>query len=192
MYLTVQLYGYNISYCFCTFTATTTITTATTDTTTTGVTAADVIDDKPITMPSNTIFSDSNKVSQKRDSAEHISPDPLTKDVPSTIPSKPEPKQSTITNTQNKEADYSVSPDSTENAYDNKDIMNTCQNVSKENFPAPHVPPTLVQFTMQSEKSTTVIGNFQSNTKQLANDTVRYKILGENLLVKQFTPKIGQ
>ena len=119
-------------------------------------------------MPSNIIFSDSNKVSQKRDSAEHISPDPLTKDVPSTIPSKPEPKQSnlkSITNTQNKEADYSVSPDSTGNAYDNKDIMNTCQNVSKENFPAPHVPPTLVQFTMQSEESTTVIGNFQSNTK---------------------------
>ena len=175
MYLIVQLYGYNISYCFCTFTATATITTATTDTTTTDVTAADVIDDKPITMPSNTIFSDSNKVSQKRDSAEHISPDPLTKDVPSTIPSKPEPKQSnlkSITNTQNKEADCSVSPDSTENAYGSKDIMNTCPNVSKENFPAPHVPPTLVQFTMQSEESTTVIGNFQSNTNQLANDTI--------------------
>ena len=119
-------------------------------------------------MSRNTTFSDSNEVSQKKNSAEHILPDPLTKDVPSTIPSKPEPKPSnlkSITNTQNKEADYSVSPDSTENAYGNKDIMNTCPNVSKENFPAPHILPALVQFTMQSEKSTTVIGNFQSNTK---------------------------
>ena len=118
-------------------------------------------------MSRNTTFSDSNQVSQKKNSAEHISPDPLTKDVPSTIPSKPEPKPSnlkSITNTQNKEADYSVSPDSTENAYGNNDMMNTCPNVSKENFPAPHILPALVQFTMQSEKSTTVIGNFQSNT----------------------------
>ena len=118
-------------------------------------------------MPRNTIFSDSNEVSQKRDSGEHISPDPLTKDVPSTVPSKPEPKQSNLkssANTQNNEADYSVSPDSTENAYGSKDIMNTCQNVSKENFPAPHILPALVQFTMQKEESTPIIGNFQSNT----------------------------
>ena len=150
-------------------TATTTITTTDIDTTntTTGVTATSSIDDKPIIVPRNTIFSDANNLSQKRDSAEHISPDPLTKDVPSTVPSKPEPKQSnlkSITNTQNKEADYSVSPDSSENAYGNKDIMNTYQNVSNEDFPAPHISPASVQFTMQSEESTNVVGNFQSNT----------------------------
>ena len=119
-------------------------------------------------MPRNTTFSDSNKLSQKRDSAEHISPDPLTKNVPSTVPSKPESKSSNlkpITNTQNKEADYSVSPDSTGNTSGNKDIINTCQNVSNENFPAPHILPASVQFTMQSEESTNVVGNFQSNTQ---------------------------
>ena len=115
-------------------------------------------------------------MSQNRDSAEHISPDPLTKDVSSsTVPSKPEPKSSNlrpITNTQNKEADYSVSPDSTGNTSGNKDIMNTCQNVSNENFPALHISPASVQFAMHSEESTNVVGNFQSNTHYLANDTV--------------------
>ena len=151
-------------------TATTTITTTNTDitTTTTGVTATGSIDDKPVTMPRNTTSSDSNKVSEKRNSAEHISPDPFTKDVPSTVPSKPEPKMRNlkpITNIQNKETDCSVLLDSTGNAPGNKDRMNTCQNVSKEHFPAPHISPALVQFAMYSEESTNVVGNFQSNTQ---------------------------
>ena len=143
-------------------TATTTTTISTTNidtpTTTTGITATGSIDDKPVTVPRSRTSSDSNKVSQKRDSAEHISSDLPTKDLPSTILSKPEPKPSNlkpITSTQNKETDCSVSPDSTGNASGNKDKMNTSQNVSKENFPAPH---------MHSKESTYVVGNFQSNT----------------------------
>ena len=140
-------------------TTATTITTTNTDTTTTttGVIASGSIDDKPVTVPKNTTSSDSNKVSQKKDAAEHISRDPLTNDVPSTIPSKPEPKLSNlkpITNTQNKDTDLSISPDSTENASGNKDKINTCQNASKENFPVPY---------MHSEESTNIVGNFQSN-----------------------------
>ena len=176
-------------------TVTTTITTiANTDTTTTtiGVTATGSIDDKPVTVPRNTTSSD---VSQKRDSAEHLSPDPLTKDVHSTVTSKPEPpklsKLKPITSTQNKETDCLVSPDSTGYASGNKDIMNTCQNVPKENFPALHISPASVQFTMHSEESTNVVGNFQSNTQQLATDTVRYKILegepfGETVQIKNW------
>ena len=58
-------------------TATTTISTTNIDTptTTAGVTATGSIDDKPVTVPRSTTSSDSNKVSQKRDSAEHISAD---------------------------------------------------------------------------------------------------------------------
>ena len=143
-----------------TTTTTTTITTTNTDktTTTTGVTASGSIDDKPVTVPRNTSSSDSNKVSQKKDAAEHISRDPLTNDVPSTVPCKSEPKLSnlkSITNTQNKDTDFSVSPDSRENASGNEDKINTCQNASKENFPVPH---------MHSEESTNIVGNFQSNT----------------------------
>ena len=106
-----------------------------------------------------TTNTDSNKVSQKRNSAEHISSQFLTEDVSSTVPSKPESKLSNlnpITNTQNKEIDCSVSPDSSRNASGNEDKMNTCQNVSKENFLASH---------MHSEESTNVVGNFQSNTQ---------------------------
>ena len=148
-------------------TATTTITTTNTDTTTTttGVTATGSIDDKPATVPRNTTSSDSNKVSQNRQSAEHILLNPLTKDLPS---SKPEPKPSNlkpITNTQNKETDRSVSPDSNRNASGDMDHMNTCQNVSMENFPAPNIPPASVQFAMHSEESTNVARNFQSNTQ---------------------------
>ena len=148
--------------------ATATTTNTDTTTTTTSVTATGSIDDKPVTMPRNTTSSDSNKVSQKRNSAEHISPDPFTKDVPSTVPSKPEPKMSNlkpITNMQNKETDCLVLLDSTGNAPGNKDRMNTCQNVSKEHFPAYHISPALVQFAMYSEESTNVVGNFQSNTQ---------------------------
>ena len=138
----------------------TTITTINTDTTstTTGVTASGSIDDKPVTVPRNTTSSDSNKVSQKKDATEHISRDPLTNDVPSTVPSKSEPKLSNlkpITNIQNKDTDLSVSPDSTENASSNGDKVNTCQNAYKENFLAPH---------MHSEESTNIVGNFQSKT----------------------------
>ena len=125
-------------------TATTTFTTTNTETTntTTGVT------DKPVTVPRNTTSSDSNKVSQKRNSAEHNSPDPFTRDVPSIVPSKPEPKPSNlkpITNTQNKETDCSVSQDS--------------------NNPAPHISPASVQPIMHSEESTDLVGNLQSNTQ---------------------------
>ena len=149
-------------------TATTTFTTTNIDTTTTttGVTASGSIDDKPVTVPRNTASSDSNKVSQKRNSAKHNSPDPFTMDVPSIVPSKPEPKQSNlkqITNTQNKEANCSVSQNSTENTSSNMDKMNSCQNVPKENFSAPHISTALVQFAMHSEESTNVVGNFQSN-----------------------------
>ena len=72
-------------------TSTTTMTTTNIDTTTTttGVTATSSIDDKPVTVPRNTTSSDSNKVSQKRDSAEHILLDAVTKDLPLTDPSKP-------------------------------------------------------------------------------------------------------
>ena len=141
-------------------TTATTITTTNTDTTTTttGLTASGSIDDKLVTVPRHTTYSDSNKVSQKKDATEHISQDPLTNDVPSTVPSKSEPKLSNlkpITNTQNKDIDLSISPDSTENASGNKDKINTCQNASKENFPVPH---------MHSEESTNIVGNFQSNT----------------------------
>ena len=166
-------------------TATTIITTTNIDTTTTtsGVTASGSIDDKPVTVPINTTSSDSNKVSQKRDSAEHVSPDPLTKDLPTTVPSKPEPKLRNlkpITNTQNKETDCSVSPDSTGNTSGSKDKMNTSQNVSKENCPAPH---------MHSEESTNVVGNDQSNSQYLANDTILYQILEVETFAKTFHTK---
>ena len=142
-------------------TATTTSTTTNIDitTTTTGVTATGSIDDNPVTMPRSTTSSDSNKVSQKRDSAEHISPNPLTEDVSSTVPSKPEPNSSNlkqIINTQNKEIDCSISQDSTKNASGNENEMNTCQIFSMENFPVSH---------MHSEESTNVVRNFQSNTQ---------------------------
>ena len=154
-------------------TATTTITTANTDTTTTttGVTATGSIDDKPVTVSRHTTSSDSNKVSQKRDSAQCVLPD-LTKDVPSSVSSKPKSKPSNlkpIINTQNKETYCSVSPDSTGNASGNMDKANTCQNVSKGNVTAPHMSPASVQFAMHSEESTNVAGNFQSNTLWLAS-----------------------
>ena len=139
-------------------TAATTITT--TNTYTTIISATGSIDHKTVTLPRNTTSSDSNKVSQKRDSAEHISRHPLNDDVPSTVPPKPKPKPrklKPITNT-----DFSVLSDSTENASGDEDKMNTFH-VSQENFPASH---------MHSEESTNVVGNFQSNTHYLANDTV--------------------
>ena len=148
--------------------ATPTTTNTNTTTTTTGVNATGSIDDKPVTVQRITASSDSNKVSQKRNSAEHNSPDPFTKDVQSIVPSKPEPKPSNlkpIANTQNKETDGVVSQDSTENTSSNMDKIKTCQNVPKENFPVPHISPASVQFAMHSEESTNVIGKFQSNTQ---------------------------
>ena len=148
-------------------TSTTTNTTAATDTiTTTFVTATGSIDNKPVTMPRNTTSSDSSKMSQKRDSAEHISPDPLTKDVPSTVPykMKPQPeKLKSINNTENQEISCSVLPSSTNSTAGKNDKVNTCQNNSEENLPVPHIPPASEQFYMHSEESTNEPGKFQSN-----------------------------
>ena len=117
-------------------------------------------------MPRNTTSSDSNKMSQKRDSAEHISPDPLTKDVPSTVPYKPKPqpgKLRPINNTENQEISCSVLPGSTNSAAGKTDKVNTCQNNFEENLPVPHILPVSEQFYMHSEESTNEAGKFQSN-----------------------------
>ena len=160
-------------------TSTTTNTTAATDTTTTTfVTATGSIDNKPVTMSRNTTSLDSNKVSQKRNSAEHISEDPLTKDVPSTVIYKLKPQQGKlrpVTNTENEEASCSVSPESTSSVVGNTDKQNTYQNISKENLPIPHIPPASEQFVMHSEESTDIAGNFQSNTQN--NDSRFYCLL---------------
>ena len=151
--------------------ASTTInTTATTDTTTTTfVTATGSIDNKPVTMPRNTTSSsNSSKVSQKRNSAEHISPEPPTKDLPSTVIHKPKPqsgKLRPVINTENEEISCSVSPESTSTGAGNKDKVNTCRDFSEENLPIPHIPPAMEQFAMHSEESTDVAGNFQSNVQ---------------------------
>ena len=162
-------------------TSTTTNTTATTDTTTTTfVTATGSVDNKPVTMPRNTTSSDSNKVPQMRNSAEHILSDPLTKDVPSTVfhKLKPQPgKLRPVTNTENEEISCSVSPESTSSAASNTEKVNTCQNVSEENLPVPHIPPASEQFVMQSEESTDVAGNFQSKTQYIVNDSRFYCLL---------------
>ena len=148
-------------------TSTSTITTTTTDTTTTTfVTATDSNNSSQVTMPRSTTPSDSNIVSQKRNSAEYIPPDSLTKDLPLTVPNKPKPqlgKLRPITNAENQEISYSVSSDSTSSAVVNTDIMNTCQNISVENLSVPHILPASEQFVMQSEVSTNVPRNSQSN-----------------------------
>ena len=149
------------------FTNTITTTTDTT-TTTTVVTPTDDNNSKQVTLPRSTIPSDSNIVSQKRNSAELISSDPLTKDVPSTVPNKPKPqlgKLRPITNAENQEISCSISPNSTSSAVGNTNIVNTCQNISVENFPLPQIPPASEQFVMQSEMSPDVPGNSQSNIK---------------------------
>ena len=151
-------------------TSTNTNTTAATDaTTSTFVTATGTIDNKPVTMPRNTMSSsDSSKMSPKRNSAEHISPDPLTKDVPSTVIHKRKPQPGKLrpaTTTENEEINCSVSPESTNSAAGNTDKVNTCQNISEENLPIPHIPPLMEQFAMHIEESTDVAGNFQSNTQ---------------------------
>ena len=148
-------------------TSTTANTTAATNTTTTTfVTATGSIDNKPVTMPRNATSLDSNKVSQKRNSAEHISADPLTKDVPSTVIYKLKPQQGKlrlVTNTENEEISCSVSPESTSSTVGNTDKQNTCQNISEENLPIPHIPTASERFDMHSEESTNEAGKFQSN-----------------------------
>ena len=117
-------------------------------------------------MPRNTTSSDSNKMSQKRDSAEHISPDPLTKDVSSTVLYRPKPqpeKLKPINNTENKEISCSVLPGSTKSTASKNDKVNTCQNNSEEILPVPHIPPASEQFYMHSEESTNEAEKFQSN-----------------------------
>ena len=147
-------------------TSTAIITTTATHTTTTTFLISN--NSSQVTMPRSTTPTDSNVVSQKRNSAEYISPDPLIKDVPSTYPNKPKTqpgKLSPITNAENQEISYSVSPDSISSAVGNTDIVNICQNISVENLPVPHIPPASEQFVMQSEVSTDVPGNSQSNVQ---------------------------
>ena len=159
-------------------TSTTTNATAATDTTTTTFVTATGSINKSVTMSRNTTSLDSNKMSQKRNSAEHISQDPLTKDVPSTVIYKLKPQQGKlrpVTNTENEEASCSVSPESTSTAVGNTDKQNTCQNISKENLPIPHIPPASEQYVMHSGESTDIAGNFQSNTQN--NDSRFYCLL---------------
>ena len=148
-------------------TSTTTNTTTTTDTTTTTfVTATDSNNSSQVTMPRSTTPSDSNIMSQKRNSTEYISLDLLTKDVSSTVPNQPKPQLKIlrpITDAENQEISYSISPNSTSSAVGNTDIVNACQNISVENLPVRHILPALEQCVMQNEVSTDVPGNSQSN-----------------------------
>ena len=94
------MYLYNNAYSFALLeqspstgiTTTTATTTDSTTTTTVVTTTTGSIDNIPVPMPRNTSSSDSREVSQKRNSAGHISPGSLAKDVPSTTPHKPKPK----------------------------------------------------------------------------------------------------
>ena len=107
-------------------------------------------------------------MSQKRNSVKHISPDPLTKDVPSNVPRKPQPKPRKLkpaTNTQNEQISCPALLDSTSSAAGNIHIANTHQNVSKGNLPAPHIPLLLQQVPMHSEEPNHVDKNFQNNTQ---------------------------
>ena len=153
-------------------TSTTTTTTATTDTntTTTNVTVTDSIVNKPVPMPINTTCSDSSKLSQNRNSAEHISLNPLTKGVQSTVPPKPKLKPKPkdlgpIANTENNKMGSSVSPCSISSAAGDMDKVDTCQNVPEKNLPAPHIPPTSEKFSIHIEEPINIAGNFQSNTQ---------------------------
>ena len=115
-------------------------------------------------MPRNTSSSDSNKVSQKRNSAEQISPGSLAKDVPSTTPHKPKPKPrklKTATNTGNEQMRCSALLDTTSSTAGNMDTINPSENASENNLPVPHGPPVLEQFLLCSEQSTDVDKNFQ-------------------------------
>ena len=115
-------------------------------------------------MPRNTTSSDSNKVSQKRNSVEQISPGSLAKDVPSVTPHKPKPKRRKLkpaTNTGNEQMSCSALPDTTSTTAGNMDTINPSENASENNLPVPHGPPVLEQFLLCSEQSTDVGKNFQ-------------------------------
>ena len=146
----------------------TTTTTTDTNTTTTNVAVTGSIVNKPVPMLRNKTCSDSSKLSQSRNSAEYISLNPLTKDVQSTAPPKPKlkpkPKEfRPIANTGNNKMGSSVSPCSISSAAGEMDKVDTCQNVSKNNLPAPHIPLTTEQFSIHIEEPFNVAGNFQSN-----------------------------
>ena len=149
-------------------TSTTTIdttTTTNTNTTTTNVTVTGSIDNKPAPMSRNTGCSDL-RVSQNRNSAEHISLNPLTKCVQSTAPPKPKPnpkKLRPIANTGNNKMDCSVTPCSISSAAGDIDKVGICQNVSEKNLPGLHIPPAMEQFAMHNEEPIDVAGNFKSN-----------------------------
>ena len=162
-----------LGFFFCTLeqaTSITTITTTTTDTntTSTAVTANGSIDNTLVSMPTNTTCSDSSKVSQNRNSAEHISLNPLAKGVQSTALPEPKPKPKNlrpIANTENNKMGCSVSPGSISSAAGDMDKVDTCQNVSENNLPAPHIPPASGQFSIHIDEPINVAGNFQSNTQ---------------------------
>ena len=147
-------------------TSTTAITNTTADTnnTATVVTATGGTGNKPVPMPTNTSCSDSSKLSQNGNSTEHISLNPLTKSLESTAPPKPKLKPKPkklrpIANAGNKKIGCSVSPDSVSSAAGDMDKVDTCQNVSEQNLPVPHIPPASEQF-LHSEESTNVAGTF--------------------------------
>ena len=153
-------------------TSTFTTTTTTTDTTTTNAFGNDSDNtDKPVPMPRHMSPLDSNKVLQSRNSLEQEanSPDPLTKNTPSTVPPKPQPKPRKLkpaTNIDNEQMiSCLASLDTTSSAVGNIGAMSSCQNVSEKNLPGPHIPPASEQFVMHSEESTNVARNFQSNTQ---------------------------
>ena len=177
----VSIWLYNVTFSFVfleQITSTTTITNTTADTnnTATVVTATGGIDNKPVPMPTNTTCSDSSKLSQIRDSTEHISLNPLTKGVQSTVPPKPKLKPKPkklrpIANAGNKKIGCSVSPDSVSSAAGDMDKVDTCQNVSEQNLPVPHIPPASEQF-LHSEESINVVGNFPSNYLMTVDFTI--------------------
>ena len=104
-------------------------------------------------MPRITSSSDSKEVSQKQNSAGHISPGSLAKDVPSATTHTPKPKRRKLkpaTNTGNEQMSCSALSDTTSST------------ASENNLPVPHSPPVLEQFLLYSEQSTDVVGNFQS------------------------------
>ena len=147
-------------------TATTTATTTDSTTTTTVVTTTTgSIDNISVSMPRITSSSDSKEVSQKQNSAGHISSGSLAKDVPSTTHCKPKPKPRKLkpaTNTGNEQISCSALPDTTSSTAGNMDTINPSENASENNLPVPHSPPVLEQFLLYSEQSTDVVENFQS------------------------------
>ena len=168
----VAIWLFNVTFSFvfleqATSTTAITNTTADTNNTATVVTFTGGIGNKPVPMPTNTTCSDSSKLSQNRNSAEHISLNPLTKDVQSTAPPKPKLKPKPkklrpIANTENNKMGCSVSPGSISSAAGDMDKVGICQNVSEKNLPGLHIPPAMEQFAMHNEEPINVAGNFKS------------------------------